>query len=115
VQRVRFPGLAQDPYAALASRQMHDFGTIVTFDIAGGLAAGSRFCEALHLFAITASLGSTESLAVPPALQQPRGMTAEQQRWTEIGPGTVRLSIGLEDIDDLLEDLDLALGLPGQD
>ena len=73
VQRVRYPGLAQDPYAALASRQMHDFGTIVTFDIEGGLAAGSRFCEALQLFAITASLGSTESLAVPPALQQPRG------------------------------------------
>ena len=115
VQRVRYPGLAQDPYAALAGRQMHDFGTIVTFDIEGGLAAGSRFCEALQLFAITASLGSTESLAVPPALQQPRGMTAEQQRWTDIGPGTVRLSIGLEDIDDLLEDLDRALGSPVQD
>jgi cystathionine beta-lyase/cystathionine gamma-synthase len=116
VQRVRYPGLAQDPYAALASRQMQDFGTIVTFDIEGGLAAGSRFCEALQLFAITASLGSTESLAVPPALQQPpRAMTAEQRRWTDIGPGTIRLSIGLEDIDDLLEDLDRALGVPGLD
>ncbi len=115
VLRVRYPGLAQDSYAALASRQMHDFGTIVTLDVEGGLDAGSRFCEALQLFAITASLGSTESLAVPPALQQPRGMTVEQQRWTDIGPGTVRLSIGLEDIDDLLEDLDRALGSPGPD
>ena len=115
VQRVRYPGLAQDAYAALACRQMHDFGTIVTFDLAGGLDAGSRFCEALELFAITASLGSTESLAVPPALQQPRGMTTEQQRWTDIGPGTVRLSIGLEDPEDLLQDLDQALSSVGHD
>ena len=74
-----------------------------------GIEAGTRFCEALELFSISASLGSTESLAVPPAMQQPRGMTAEQQRWTDIGPGTVRLSIGLEDIDDLRDDLGRAL------
>jgi cystathionine beta-lyase/cystathionine gamma-synthase len=113
VARVRYPGLASDVGAALARRQMQDFGTIVTFDMAGGIDAGTRFCEALELFAMSASLGSTESLAVPPALQQPRGMSAEQQRWTDIGPGTVRLSIGLEDVDDLLADLGRALGIAG--
>jgi cystathionine beta-lyase/cystathionine gamma-synthase len=109
VQRVRYPGLAGDPGHALARRQMHDFGTIVTFDIAGGIEAGTRFAEALQLFAIAASLGSTESLVVPPALEQPRGLTAEQRQWSDIGAGTVRLSIGIEDADDLLADLGQAL------
>ena len=105
VERVRYPGLPGDAGHGLACRQMRDFGTIVTFDIAGGEAAGTRFAEALNLFAIAASLGSTESLVLPPALQQPRGLTAEQRRWSDIGPGTVRLSLGLEDPDDLLADL----------
>jgi O-acetylhomoserine (thiol)-lyase len=88
---------------------MEDFGTIVSFDIAGGLAAGSRFADALRLFAIAASLGSTESLVVAPAMQQPRELAPEQQVWSAITPGTVRLSIGLEDIDDLIADLEQAL------
>jgi cystathionine beta-lyase/cystathionine gamma-synthase len=109
VERVRYPGLPSDPGHALALRQMPDFGTIVTIDVAGGEEAGSRFAEALELFSITASLGSTESLVVPPALQKSKGFTAEQQLWSDIGPGTVRLSIGLEDVNDLIDDLDKAL------
>jgi cystathionine beta-lyase/cystathionine gamma-synthase len=105
VARVRYPGLPGDPGHERGRRQMHDFGTIVTFDVRGGIEAGTRFAEALELFSITASLGSTESLVVPPALEQPRGLTAEQHAWTDIGPGTVRLSIGIEDVADLLEDL----------
>ena len=54
---------------------MDGFGTLVTFDLAGGLEAGTRFAEALELFSIAASLGSTESLVVAPAMQQPRGLT----------------------------------------
>jgi cystathionine beta-lyase/cystathionine gamma-synthase len=111
VERVRYPGLHDDPGHELARRQMQDPGTLVTFDLAGGLGAGSRFAEALELFAIAASLGSTESLVVPPALQQPRGLTGEQQAWTGIGPGTVRLSLGLEDPDDLVADLRQALAV----
>ena len=88
---------------------MHDFGTIVTIDVAGDATAGARFAERLQLFSITASLGSTESLVVPPDLLQSRGFTPEQQRWADIGPGTVRLSVGLEDVDDLVDDLDKAL------
>jgi len=109
VTRVRYPGLPGDPGHALAARQMDGAGAIVTFDLAAGTEAGTRFAEALQLFSIAASLGSTESLVVPPAMQQPRGMSAEQAAWTGIGPGTVRLSIGIEDVDDLIEDLRQAL------
>jgi cystathionine beta-lyase/cystathionine gamma-synthase len=109
VARVRYPGLPGDAGHALAARQMDGFGTLVTFDLAHGTEAGTRFAEALELFSIAASLGSTESLVVPPALQQPRGMTDEQRAWTGINAGTVRLSVGIEDVDDLLYDLRQAL------
>ncbi len=109
VERVRYPGLPGDPGHDLARKQMHDFGTIITIDIAGDETAGARFAEGLQLFSITASLGSTESLVVPPDLQKSKGFTAEQQRWADIGPNTVRLSVGLEDVDDLVDDLDKAL------
>ena len=109
VARVRYPGLPGDPGHALALRQMPDFGAVVTIDVRGGLAEGNAFAEALELFSIAASLGSTESLVVPPGLQQTRGYTAEQRTWADIGPGTVRLSIGIEDADDLIADLSQAL------
>ncbi len=109
VERVSYPGLADDPGHGLAARQMEDFGSIVSFDVAGGLVAGSRFAEALELFAIAASLGSTESLVVAPEMQQPRDLTPEQRLWSAIGPGTVRLSVGIEDPDDLIADLEQAL------
>ena len=109
VARVRYPGLPGDPGHALAASQMDAFGAVVAFDLAGGLESGTRFAEALELFSIAASLGSTESLVVPPAMQQPRGMSAEQAAWTGVGPGTVRLSVGIEDADDLVDDLRQAL------
>ena len=109
VERVRYPGLPSDPQHALASSQMSEFGAIVTFDLRGGAEAGRRFAEALQLFAITPSLGATESLVMPPQLLGSRDLSEEQQRLSGIGPGTVRLSIGLEDVDDLLEDMQQAL------
>jgi cystathionine beta-lyase/cystathionine gamma-synthase len=111
VARVRYPGLSTDPGHALAGRQMDGFGAVVTFDLRAGTEAGTRLAESLELFEIAASLGSTESLVVPPALQQPRGLTAEQLAWSDIGPGTVRLSVGIEDADDLVDDLRHALSL----
>jgi len=113
VARVRYPGLPGDPGHALAASQMDAFGAVVAFDLAAGLEAGTRFAESLELFSIAASLGSTESLVVPPAMQQPRGLSAEQAAWTGIGPGTVRLSVGIEDADDLVDDLRQALGRCG--
>jgi len=109
VERVSYPGLRDDPGHERAARQMEDFGSIVSFDIVGGLEAGSRCAEALELFSIAASLGSTESLVVPPVMQQPRDLTPEQRVWSGITPGTVRLSVGIEDADDLIADLGQAL------
>jgi len=109
VAGVRYPGLDADPGHALATKQMDGYGTIVAVDLANGLEAGTRFAEALELFAIAGSLGSTESLVVPPAMQQPSDLTGAARDWSGIGPGTVRLSIGVEDVDDLIADLDQAL------
>ena len=113
VARVRYPGLASHPQHALAARQMRDFGSIVTFDLQGGAAAARRFAEALELFALAASLGSSESLVQPAQILQGRELDAEQQRIAAITPGTVRLSIGLEEADDLADDVTRALAAAG--
>lgn len=113
VERVHYPGLPSHPQHALARAQMREFGTVVTFDLKGGLEAGERFVDALKLFALTASLGSTESLVMAPQMMRGRDLTAEQVRFSAITEGTVRLSIGLEDTDDLIEDLTQALATAG--
>lgn len=109
VARVHYPGLASHPQAALARKQMKEAGTVVSFDLKDGSEAARRFSERLTLFALTASLGSTESLVMAPQLMGSRDFTAEQFRQSGIAPGTVRLSIGLEDLDDLIGDVDQAL------
>lgn len=109
VARVHYPGLPSHPQHALARAQMQDFGTIVSFDLKGGLEASGRFADALQLFAMAASLGSTESLVVTAQMMGGRDLTADQQAVSAITEGTVRLSIGLEDIDDLLADVTQAL------
>jgi len=113
VARVHYPGLPAHPQHALARKQMRDFGTIVTFDLQGGAEAGGRFAGALKLFALTASLGSTESLVVAPQMMGGRDLSAEQLRLSSLTEGTVRLSIGLEDLDDLIEDVTQALAAAG--
>ena len=110
VARVHYPGLPSHPQAQLARKQMRDAGTVVTFDLKQGSEAARRFSEGLKLFALTASLGSTDSLVMPPQLVGSRDFTPEQARQSGVGPGTVRLSIGLEDVDDIIADLDQALG-----
>jgi cystathionine beta-lyase/cystathionine gamma-synthase len=109
VERVHYPGIPTHPQFALANAQMKEFGTIVTCDFKGGLAAGDKFAESLKLFALTASLGSTESLVVSPQMMKGRDLTPEQLRMSLVTEGTVRLSIGLEDIDDLIDDVNQAL------
>jgi cystathionine beta-lyase/cystathionine gamma-synthase len=113
VSRVHYPGLPRHPQHALAARQMQDFGTIVSFDLKGGAGAARRFADSLELFALAASLGSTESLVVTPSMMGGRELDAEQQRISAVTDGTVRLSIGLEDTDDLLGDLTRALAAAG--
>ncbi len=109
VARVHYPGLPTHPQHTLAAQQMRDFGTIVSFELRGGGPAVRRFVDALELFALAASLGSTESLVVTQQIMGARELSAEQQRISGITEGSVRLSIGLEDPDDLLEDLSRAL------
>jgi len=113
VSRVHYPGLPQHPRHELARRQMQSFGSVVSFDLRAGAAAGDRFADALQLFAITPSMGSTESLVIPPALMGPRDLSAELEQHSGIAPGTVRLSIGLEHVDDLLADVASALTAAG--
>lgn len=109
VRSVHFPGLPAHLGHALAREQMHDFGTIVTLDLHGDAAAASRFSESLQLFAISASLGSTESLVQPGQLMRPRDLSTEEKGWAGISDSTIRLSIGIEDCDDLIADLTQAL------
>jgi cystathionine beta-lyase/cystathionine gamma-synthase len=113
VAKVHYPGLPGHPQHALARAQMHDFGTIVSFDLRGGAEAGRRFAESLQLFALTASLGSTESLVMAPQMLGGRDLKPEQLRLSGIAEGTVRLSIGLEHPEDLLDDVRQALGHTG--
>jgi cystathionine beta-lyase/cystathionine gamma-synthase len=109
VERVGYPGLPGDPGHALARAQMSEFGAIVSCTLRGGAETGRRFAENLRLFAMAASLGSTESLVLPPQMLRGRDLTEEQQRISGVGAGSVRLSIGLEDEEDLLEDVAQAL------
>lgn len=113
VARVHYPGLPDHPQHSLARAQMTDFGAVVSFDLRAGADAGRRFTEALTLFAKAASLGSTESLVMAPQMLKSRDLTAGQQAMAAVGDGTVRLAIGLEDIDDLLADIDRGLAAAG--
>jgi len=109
VKHVHYPGLDSHPQHRLARRQMSDFGTVVTLELDGGFEEGARFADALQLFSISASLGSAESLVMPPQLLAGGEYTADQRAASLITRGTVRLSIGLEDAADLVEDLRQAL------
>jgi cystathionine beta-lyase/cystathionine gamma-synthase len=113
VARVHYPGLPSHPQHALAARQMRDFGTIVSFDLQGGEPASRRFADTLELFALTPSLGSGESLVLTAHILGARDLDAAQRGVAGITPGTVRLSIGLEDAGDLAEDVRRALAAVG--
>ncbi len=106
VARVYYPGLDTHPQAALARKQMREAGTVLSFDVKDGSEAARRFSENLELFALTASLGSTESLVMAPQLIGTRDFTPEQARLSGVTASTVRLSIGLEDVGDLIADID---------
>ena len=109
ISRVLHPGLPSHPQHALAMAQMRDTGTICCVELAGGAPAASRFAESLELFAMAASLGSVDSLVNPPPFMATGDLTADERCHTGITPGMVRLSFGLEDVEDLREDLAQAL------
>jgi cystathionine beta-lyase/cystathionine gamma-synthase len=109
VEGVVYPGLPSHPQHALAKAQMDGFGAIVTFRLAGGRKAVRALVKNLQLFLFAESLGGVESLVCHPATMSHGQLSPEEQRKIGITPGTIRLSVGIEDVDDLLEDLGRAL------
>jgi methionine-gamma-lyase len=111
VELIRYPGLPSFPQHALAQRQMRLPGGMIAFELKGGIAAGRRFMNALQLFSRAVSLGDAESLAQHPASMTHSSYTPAERAEHGISEGLVRLSVGLEDIEDLLADVGQALKL----
>ena len=109
VARVHYPGLASHPDHRLAKRQMRAFGGMLAFDMKGGLRAARRFCDRVRVFLLAASLGGVESLVILPIYTSHYNLSPRELRGAGVEPGTVRVSIGLEDPEDLIEDLRQAL------
>ena len=109
VRLVRYPGLPSHPQHELATRQMHGFGGMITIHLDSDLAGTRRFLEHTRLFALAESLGGVESLIEHPALMTHGSIPAEQRAALGIDDTLVRLSVGVEDLDDLREDLAIAL------
>ena len=109
VRRVLYPGLPSHPGHDVARRQMSAFGGVVTLVLAGGLPAAERFYDRLRLFARAASLGGVQSLASLPVHTSHYGLPEDKLREAGIDPGMVRLSLGVEDADDLIADVEGAL------
>ena len=111
VERVYYPGLASHPQKALADRQMHGrYGGMVTAVLKGGLEASRRFLERCRLFALAESLGGVESLIEHPAIMTHASLPTDVRAELGINEGLVRLSVGVEDVDDLISELAEALG-----
>ncbi len=109
VAKVHYPGLTSHPDHKLARRQMKGFGAMLAFDLKGGLSAARRFCDRVRVFLLAASLGAVESLVVLPIYTSHYNMSEAELRAAGVGAGTVRVSVGLEDPEDLIEDLRQAL------
>ncbi len=109
VERVHYPGLKSHADYALAKKQMRGFGSMLAFDLKGGLPAARRFCDRVKLFLLAASLGGVESLVLLPIYSSHYHMSKAELERASVKPGTVRISIGLEDGADLIEDLQQAL------
>jgi len=110
VEWVRYPGLEDDPSKAMADRYLDGKGgSVVVFGVKGGADAGKKFVESVKLFSHLANVGDAKSLAIHPASTTHSQMTEDQQNAAGIPPEMVRLSVGIESINDILEDIDQAL------
>ncbi|CAN7761217.1 PLP-dependent aspartate aminotransferase family protein [Paenibacillus sp. LjRoot153] len=110
IEKVYYPGLTSHPQYELAKKQMKMMGGIVSFEVKGGLEAATRFMNSLRLAMISFSLGDPETLVQHPASMSHFAIPGDQRGKFNITDGLVRLSIGLEDVSDIIEDLDQALG-----
>ncbi len=109
VERVYFPGLRTHPNYEIAQRQMRKFGGMVTFDVKGGRAAGKIVCDNVKLWTLAVSLGDVDSLLSHPASMTHSTYDDAMLATAGIGAGMIRLSVGLEDVEDLMDDLGQAL------
>lgn len=109
VDKVIYPGLANHPQHALAKKQMHDFGGMISIVVAGGLDGATRFLSRCELFTLAESLGGVESLIEHPAIMTHASIPIETRKTLGIEDGFIRLSVGIEHIDDLIADLNHAL------
>ena len=109
IERVIYPGLPSHPQYALAQKQMSAFGGMITVIVKGGLEKSRRMLESCHIFALAESLGGVESLIEHPAIMTHASVPALQRAAAGISDGLVRISVGVEDFEDLRSDLDRAL------
>ena len=109
VQRVLYPGLPEHPGHAIARRQMRGFGGMLTLELPGGQQSASAVADQLRLFLLAPSLGGVESLVTQPCLTSHRELSAAERQRRGISEGMLRLSVGLEAVEDLLADLQQAL------
>lgn len=109
IASVNYPGLPQHPGHDLAAAQQLGFGAMISFELHGGIAAVERFCDGLRLFSLAESLGGTESLIAHPASMTHLSMSEEAREAAGVTEGLIRLSIGIDPVDDLIADLRAAL------
>jgi cystathionine beta-lyase/cystathionine gamma-synthase len=109
VRKVFYPGLPSHPQHNLAKSQMKDFGGMVTFELAGGLAAATKVIDNFKMILNATSLGGVESLASLPVLTSHYGFSKEDLKKADVSTGMIRLSCGIEDTPDLISDLKQAL------
>ena len=109
IEAIIYPGLESHPQHALATKQMNGFGGIISMNIKGGLEKSTTFLEKTKIFALAESLGGVESLIEHPALMTHASLPKERREAIGITDGLVRLSVGLESLDDLIEDIEQAL------
>ncbi len=109
IERVVYPGLASHPHAAAIRRQMSGFGGMITFFLKGGIDEARRFLEAVRVFALAESLGGVESLIEHPAIMTHASVPPEMRRSLGISDTMIRLSVGIEDVRDLIADIERGL------
>lgn len=109
IEKVNYPGLPAHPQYDLAKRQMHDFGGLLSYEVAGGYDGGRRFIEALKLPLNAGSLGGIDTLVIQPAAMWGGRLPEEIVKGQGVGPGLIRMAVGIEDTADLLQDLKQAL------
>jgi cystathionine gamma-lyase len=109
IEKVIYPGLVSHPQHELAKRQMHGYGGMISIYVKGGFEAAKRFCEHTELFALAESLGGVESLVNHPAIMTHASIPVERRTSLGVTDNLVRLSVGIESVEDLREDIEQAL------